>query len=120
MARLLYLVSHSTAEPARAVTALAAAVAALDAAEAEVGVWLSGEGARLAVEGVAAMLTTTGLPPASESIARLVAGGAALHCSAPCFERLGFEVDALAPGVEIVPPARLAELVTAGWTPITL
>lgn len=120
MPQLLYIVSHSTADPARAVTALATAAAALDAEGAEVAVWLSGEGARLAVEGVADMLTVAGLPTAAESIARLVERGAPLYCSASCFERLGFEADALTPGAEVVPPHRLAALVGEGWTPVTL
>ncbi len=120
MARLLYVISHSTADPARAATALAAAAAGADVEGTNVALWLSGEGVRLAVEGIPAMLLVAGLPSTSESVARLQARKAPLYVSQPCFARLGFELSAATGGVELVDSARLASLVADGWTPITL
>jgi predicted peroxiredoxin len=116
MARLLYVLSHSTDDPRRAATGLAAAAAAADAHE--VGVWLTDEGVRLAVQGVADALLEEGPRLASDSLAALQAQGARLHVSRPCFVARGFETDQLVDGAEPAEPIALATLVAEGWVPI--
>jgi len=119
MARLLYLLSHSTDDPRRTAVGLEAAAAAADA-DHEVGLWLSDEGVRLAVNGVVDALLEEGPQPASESLAALQAKHATLHVSRPCFASRGFAPAQLVEGAKPAEPAALADLVAAGWVPLGL
>ncbi len=117
MARLLYLLSHSTDDPRRAATGLAAAAAAAERGH-EVGTWLTDEGVRLAVKGVADALLEKGPRLASDSLAALSAQGCRLHVSRPCFEARGFAEGQLGPGAQLEDPGALADLVAEGWVPV--
>lgn len=117
MARLLFLIPHSTEEPERAAVALATAAAAGEAGH-HVALWLSGEGVRLGVPGVAAALGTRGPRPAAESLQALTALGTTIYCSRPCFSERGFAADALVPGARLQDLAGLAALAADGWVPI--
>ena len=117
MARLLYVLSHSTDDPRRAATGLAAAAAAAEGGH-EVAAWLTNEGARLGIRGVSDALLEEGPRLASASLAALREQGAVLYVSRPCFEARGFVTDQLGPGAELADPAALADLVAAGWVPV--
>ena len=117
MARLLYVLPHSTDDPRRAAVGLEAAAAAAEGGH-EVGVWLTDEGVRLAVPGVSDALLEEGPRLASASLAALEAQGAVLHVSRPCFEARGFVASQLATGARLAEPAALAELVADGWVPL--
>lgn len=116
MARLLYVLAHSTDDPRRAATGLSAAAAG--GGEHEVALWLTDEGVRLAVKGVSDALLERGPPPATRSLEALEDGGAVLHVSRPCFEARGFAVEQLREGARLADPAVLAGLVSEGWVPI--
>ena len=117
MARLLYVLSHSTDDPRRAAVGLEAASAAAQGGH-EVAVWLMDEGVRLAVPGVSDALLEAGPRLASESLALLRQHGAALHVSHPCFRARGFAATQLAEGAGLAEPAALADLVADGWVPV--
>jgi predicted peroxiredoxin len=115
MARLLYLVHHSTDEPERVLAAVEAARGA-QASGHEVGLWLAHEGVRLAVTAVAETIRRP--RPAAPVLDALVQAGAALHASEPCFEQRAFEHDVLRPGAALAGPGDLGGLVDEGWVPV--
>lgn len=117
MATLLYVLHHSTEAPARAATALHAAAEALRAGH-DVAVWLSGEGARLGVEGVAETLREP--EGAVASIQALAEGGAVLHVDRVSFEGRMFEPGALRPGAKLAERADLAALLAEGRAAVTM
>jgi predicted peroxiredoxin len=118
MARLLFVLAHSTEEPDRAATALATALAAQTAGH-EVALWLTGEGVRLGVKHVAETLREPGPMSAAETVEALVRGGAVLHLERRSFQVRRFEETALRPGAKVVEGARLADLVGEGYVPVT-
>ena len=119
MARLLHIVLHSTEAPDRASLALATALAAQRAGH-EVGLWLSGEGSRLGVKGVAETLAEPLPETAAAMRDALLAGGAVLHVERLSFEHRMYEADALLEGAELVDAGALAALVADGWQTVTL
>jgi predicted peroxiredoxin len=117
MAKLLYVLSHSTDQPERATAALHAAAGAREGGH-EVALWLQDEGVRLGVKGVAATLGGIGAGTAAGTLASLLGAGCGLHLSRRCFERREFEPDVVVEGGRLVEPADLGSLVDAGWTPV--
>jgi predicted peroxiredoxin len=116
---LLYVLTHSTEDPDRAATALAAAIAARRAGH-DVALWLSGEGARLGVAGVAETLNEPLPESATAMIEALVAAGAVLYVDRVSFDRRQYAEDALRPGAVLEDAAKLAELVAGGRSAVTL
>lgn len=119
MAALLYVLTHSTDDPDRAVTALAAALAAARA-DHDVALWLSGEGVRLGVRGVAETLAEPVAESAAEIRDALIAAGVPLFLDRHAFERRGFEHDALCEGAQVVRSSHLAALLAEGRAAVTL
>lgn len=119
MARILFVLAHSTEDPDRAATALATARAAQQAGH-EVGFWLTGEGARLGVKGVAETLAEPLPASAAEMRDALLAGGAILHVEANSFARRQYAEDATLDGARVVDGEALAALVADGWQTVTL
>jgi predicted peroxiredoxin len=117
VARLLYVLVHSTDRPERAVAALRAAVAATTRGD-EVALWLTGEGVRLGVAAVAETLREPGEPSAVDALGTLVGAGGVAWCVRRCFEERGFEADALREGALLADEARLGTLVDEGWIPV--
>lgn len=119
MASLLYVLTRSTDDPDRAVTALAAALAATRE-EHDVALWLTGEGVRLGIRGVAETLAEPVEQSAAEMLGALVAAGVPLFLDRGSFERRGYEHDALCTGAEVVDAEHLAGLLAAGRNAVTL
>lgn len=119
MARLLFLLAHSTEDPDRATTALRTALAGQRAGH-EVGLWLTGEGARLGVKAVAETLREPGPETAAEMVEALAAGGAVLHVEQGSFAVREFTADALRAGAALAAPEHLAALLADGWSAATL
>lgn len=119
MAALLYVLTHSTEEPDRAVTGLATALAASRAGH-DVVLWLSGEGVRLGVTGVAETLHEPWPENAAAMLADLVERGVVLHVERLSFERRQYGTDALRRGAELADAERLAELLAGGWAAVSL
>ena len=119
MASLLFVLCHSTEEPDRASAALATALAAAEAGH-DVALWLTGEGVRLGVRGVAETLREPLARSAAEMVEALARRGVDLHCARPSFERREFKAESLRPGARLAEEAELAALVASGRVPVTL
>ena len=117
MAMLLYVLAHSTDDPDRASTALAAAAGAADDGH-TVSLWLTDEGVRLGIEGVDTALERPEARTPTRSLEILRLRGATLYCSRPCLRRREFEAKALREGAVAADPEDLARLVAEGWTPV--
>jgi predicted peroxiredoxin len=119
VAALIYVITHSTENPDRAATALHAARAAVRA-EHDVALWLTGEGVRLGVQGVAETLRE----PLPESAAAMMEGlaeaGVPLYLERASFERRAYDESAVRPHGRVVGAEHLATLIAAGATPVTL
>ncbi len=119
MASLLYILTRSTDEPDRAATGLRTALAAQRGGH-DISLWLSGEGVRLGVKGVAETLREPGPESAAQMVDALVAGGASLFLEALSFETREFALTALRPGAEVVDAARLADELAGGRAAVSL
>ncbi|MDA1194449.1 MAG: DsrE family protein [Planctomycetota bacterium] len=119
MARILFVLPHSTEAPDRATIGLRTARAAQRAGH-QVDLWLTGEGVRLGVQGVADTLVEPGPESAAELVAALGAGGATLHVERLAFEQRQFELDALESCARIADADGLAALLADGWQAVTL
>ena len=119
MTALLFVLCHSTDDPDRAVTGLHAAVAAVRNGD-DVALWLTGEGVRLGIEGVAETLNEDVPQSAPEMLAALVEGGAVLCLDQLSFQRRGYAEDAVREGAAVANPKRLGELLAAGRHAVTL
>jgi predicted peroxiredoxin len=117
MAHLLFVVAHSTDDPDRAATALETALAAVEAGH-RVDLWLTGEGVRLGVKGVAETLREPTKRTATQMVEALAAAGAVLWCSRPSFDRREFKVESLRAGARMAEASELATLVADGRTPV--
>ena len=105
--------TRSLDDPDRATVAFVVAGAAVASGQ-ESMVFLSTEGVRLAVEGVADAIHEDGFQPLKQLILSFVdAGGIILVCS-PCFKKRGLDSDKLIPGATIVGGARLVEFLAQG------
>lgn len=84
------------------------------ASDQQTTVFLSTEGARLAVNGYADDIHEDGFAPLQELIENFVgAGGSILVCS-PCFKKRGLDETQLIDGATIVGGAKLVELLAGG------
>ncbi len=119
MAKIVFVVCHSTEEPDRAATALATALASAVAGH-DVVLWLTGEGVRLGVKGVAETLREPHSRSAAEMVEALAARNVVFHCARPSFERREFQPDALRRGARLADESELAALVATGRQAITL
>ena len=119
MARLLFLLTDSTAAPERAATGLWHARAAAEAGH-DVALWLAGDGVRLAVAGVAETLREPLPRSAAEILEELAGWDVPIYAERLGFEQRRFTPDALRPGAEIADASALAALVADGHTPIAL
>ena len=118
MAALLYVLHHSTDEPDRAATGLFAAAAAARAGH-DVALWLTGEGVRLGVQGVAETLREALPETAVESWAALVAAGGRAWLERSSFERRQYEETALRDGAAVADADHLAALLAEGRAAVT-
>jgi predicted peroxiredoxin len=105
--------TRSLDDPDRATVAFVVANAAV-ASEQETMVFLSSEGVRLAIRGLADPIHEDGFQPLAKLISGFVeAGGTILVCS-PCFKKRGLDQENLIPGATIVGGARLVEFLAQG------
>lgn len=77
-------------------------------------VFLSTEGARLAVAGYADDIHEEGFAPIKELIENFVAAGGKLYVCAPCIKKRGFTQDDLIEGATVVGGAKLVEFLADG------
>jgi uncharacterized protein len=105
--------TRSLDDPDRATVAFVVAGAAVASGQ-DTMVFLSVEGVRLAVEGVADAIHEEGFLPLKQLMSSFVdAGGTILVCS-PCFKKRGLDPAQLIPSGSIVGGARLVEFLAQG------
>lgn len=105
--------TRSLDDPDRATVAFVIAGAAVASGQ-ETMVFLSVEGVRLAVEGVADVIHEEGFLPLKQLMSSFVeAGGTILVCS-PCFKKRSLDPAKLISGGSIVGGARLVEFLAQG------
>jgi predicted peroxiredoxin len=119
VASLLYVLTRSTDDPDRAATGLHAALAAVRA-EHDVALWLTGEGVRLGIRGVAETLHEPLEESAAAMMQALADAQVPLFLDRASFERRSYAEDALRPGAQVVGAAHLASLVADGRHAVTL
>lgn len=119
MARLLYILAHSTEAPERTIDGLATARAGQQGGH-DVGLWLTGEGVRLGVKGVADTLNEPRPESAAALVTGLLAGGAAFHVERVAFEQRQFSTEMLLEGAALADAGRLADLIADGWHAVSL
>lgn len=119
MAGLIYVIAHSTEEPDRAETALHAALAAARN-EHEVTLWLTGEGVRLGIHGVAETLPKTLSESAAAMMDALRDAGAHVLLERASFTRRRYDEDAVRAGAKVVDAGHLAGLLAAGHGAVSL
>src|SRR2546428_10389633 len=89
--------THSTDDPDRATVALVVANAAVASGK-ETMVFLSSEGVRLAVKGVANEINEEGFQPMSTLLQNFLAAGGKLWVCSPCFKKRGYTEEQLVEG----------------------
>lgn len=119
MPALLYVLRHSTEAPDRTVTGLHAALAAVRAGH-DVAVWLTGEGVRLGIDGVADTLNEDVPESAAAMWAALLEGASEVHLDRFSFVRRKYAEDAVCGGAQVSDAGILAALLADGRPSITL
>jgi predicted peroxiredoxin len=103
--------SCSLDNPDKATVAFVIANAALGS-DKDTLVFLSVEGVRLAVAGVADAVHEEGFAPLKELIGNFVASGGKLYVCSPCFKKRKLDESALIKGATIVGGAKLVEFLS--------
>jgi predicted peroxiredoxin len=109
--KLCVSLSCSVNDPDKATVAFVIANAAA-ASDKETLVFLSVEGVRLAVAGVADAIHEEGFAPLKELIGNFVSTGGKIYVCSPCFKRRKLDETALIPGAAIVGGAKLVEFLS--------
>ena len=111
--------SYSEKEDAdRATVAFVVANAALGCDQ-ETLVFLSTEGVRLAVCGIADEIREEGFAPLKQLMTQFVEGGGLIYVCSPCFLKRNFVAEDLIPGAKLVGGASLVEFLASGASCIT-
>ena len=80
----------------------------------ETMVFLSTEGVRLAVKGVAEEIHEPGFAPLKELMTNFVKAGGTIYVCSPCFKKRSLDENALVEGAKIVGGAKLVEWLAGG------
>src|SRR5713226_7944508 len=110
--------TRSTDDPDRATVAMVVANAAVASGK-NTMVFLSSEGVRLAVKGVADNIHEEGLQPMADLVKNYLAAGGAFWVCSPCFMKRGYGEGDLIEGATIVGGARLVEFMTNDATGVS-
>ncbi len=110
--------TRSTDDPDRATVAMVVANAAVASGK-NTMVFLSSEGARLAVKGVAETIAEEGFQPMATLLGNFVAAGGTVWVCSPCFKKRGYSESDLIEGASIVGGAKLVEFLTTDGTGVS-
>jgi predicted peroxiredoxin len=103
--------TRSVDDPDRATVAMVIANASIASGKNTI-VFLSSEGVRLAVKGVAESIHEEGLPPMAELVKNYAAAGGVYWVCSPCYKKRGYPESDLIAGATLVGAARLVEFMT--------
>src|ERR1700737_37758 len=103
--------TRSTDDPDRATVALVVANAAVASGK-NTMIFLSSEGVRLAVKGVAETIHEEGFQPMADLVKNFIAAGGTIWGCSPCFKKRGYTDGDLIEGATIVGGAKFVEFLT--------
>lgn len=110
--------TRSNDDPDRATVALVVANAAVASGK-NTMIFLSSEGVRLAVKGVAESIHEEGFQPMADLVKNFLAAGGSIWVCSPCFKKRGFADGDLIAGATIVGGAKLVEFLTNDGTGVS-
>ncbi len=110
--------TRSVDDPDRATVALVVANAAVASGKNTV-IFLSSEGVRLAVKGVAETIHEEGFQPMADLVKNFLAAGGTIWVCSPCFKKRGLTENDLIEGATIAGGAKLVELLTNDGTGVS-
>jgi predicted peroxiredoxin len=110
--------TRSTDDPDRATVALVVANASVASGK-QTMLFLSSEGVRLAVKGVADQINEDGFQPMSILLQNYLAAGGHIWVCSPCFKKRGFSDSDLIEGATIVGGAKLVEFLSNDGTGVS-
>src|SRR5438270_785094 len=110
--------TRSIDDPDRATVAMVVANAAVASGK-NAMVFLSSEGVRLAVKGVADGIHEEGFQPMTDLVKSFLAAGGSFWVCSPCFKKRGFTDSDLIEGATIVGGAKLVEFLSNDGTGVS-
>lgn len=110
--------TRSTDDADRATVALVVANAAVASGK-ETMIFLSSEGVRLAVKGVAETINEEGFQPMTTLLSNFIAAGGTIWVCSPCLKKRGYTDSDLIEGATIVGGAKLVEFLTNDGTGVS-
>ena len=110
--------TRSTDDPDRATVALVVANAAVASGK-NTMIFLSSEGVRLAVKGVAETIHEEGLQPMADLLKSYLAAGGAFWVCPPCFKKRGFAESDLIEGATLAGAVKLVEFMSNDATGVS-
>ena len=110
--------TRSTDDADRATVALVVANAAAASGK-NTMIFLSSEGVRLAVKGIAETIHEDGFQPMADLVKNFLTAGGTIWVCSPCFKKRGFSDSDLIEGATIVGGAKLVEFLTNDGTSLS-
>jgi predicted peroxiredoxin len=110
--------TRSTDDPDRATVAMIVANAAV-ASSKNTLVFLTSEGVRLAVKGVADSIHEEGLQPMADLVKNYLAAGGAFWVCTPCYKKRGYTESDLIDGATLVGAVKLVEFMSNDATGVS-
>ena len=110
--------THSTDDPDRATVAMVVANAAVASGK-NTMVFLSSEGVRLAVKGVADGIREEGFQPMTDLMKNYLAAGGTFWVCSPCFKKRSYTDSDLIEGATMVGGAKLVEFLSNDGTGVS-
>jgi predicted peroxiredoxin len=110
--------TRSTDDPDRATVAMIVANAAVASGKNTL-VFLTSEGVRLAVKGVADSIHEEGLQPMADLVKNYLAAGGAFWVCTPCYKKRGYTESDLIDGVTLVGAVKLVEFMSNDATGVS-
>ena len=105
--------TRSIDDPDRATVAMTIANASVASGK-NTMVFLSSEGVRLAIKGVADSIHEEGLQPMADLVKNYVAAGGAIWVCSPCFKKRGYSESDLIEGAKITTAVNIVEYLASG------
>ncbi len=110
--------TRSTDDPDRATVAMIVANASVASGKNTL-VFLTSEGVRLAVKGVADSIHEEGLQPMADLVKNYLAAGGAFWVCTPCYKKRGYTESDLIDGATLVGAVKLVEFMTNDATGVS-
>ncbi len=110
--------TRSTDDPDRATVAMIVANASVASGK-NTMVFLTSEGVRLAVKGVADSIHEEGLQPMADLLKNYLAAGGAFWVCSPCYKKRGYTESDLIEGATLVGAVKLVEFMTNDATGVS-